>query len=266
MYLCKMSLLCALFFITACGVEKPISIRFTVQQVSEQQVDTLAFFISNPYFVLTDGTTLQASLDESVHWQSSAVSLIKLHCESNNCGETLLLKSPAIERQYISGVGFEIGVPFALNHGNPLLAAAPLNDDSMFWVWQTGHKFLRLDWANKIETVSRGGAFHIGSTGCSAESIMRSPSSECAQPNRLQLDFPEFDLEHNALQFQLAPFIGESQRATLRCTGSYSADAACANVLEKIGLDFNTGQCEPKCNAAQLFSVVSPSIYDSAHE
>ena len=46
-----------------------------------------------------------------------------------------------------SGIRLTVGVPFELNHANPLAAAAPLDRGEMFWSWQSGHKFLRADLA-----------------------------------------------------------------------------------------------------------------------
>jgi uncharacterized repeat protein (TIGR04052 family) len=79
---------------------------------------------------------------------------------------------------------FTLAVPFELNHQNPLLQPSPLNLPSMFWSWRSGHKFFRLD----VQSPYKNWVFHLGSVGCTAASTMRSPQSECVQPNRLRFD------------------------------------------------------------------------------
>ena len=74
---------------------------------------------------------------------------------------------------------FELGVPFHLNHNNPLTAKAPLNVSEMFWSWQLGHKFLRYDGDD-------GFSFHLGSTGCKSASRLRPATEACRYPNTFQ--------------------------------------------------------------------------------
>lgn len=76
-------------------------------------------------------------------------------------------------------IGFELGVPFELNHLLPLKQPAPLNNSAMFWSWQTGYKFFRLDLMAPTPWV-----FHLGSTGCVSESSLRPPMKPCKNPNR----------------------------------------------------------------------------------
>ena len=81
---------------------------------------------------------------------------------------------------------FDLGVPYSLNHQNPLTSAPPLNVSEMFWSWQLGHKFLRFDGENTF-------AFHFGSTGCKSQSRLRSPIAECQFPNRFSCKIVQFD-------------------------------------------------------------------------
>lgn len=245
----------------ACGRKPMLEVAFALPEAAEQQrVEFLAFYISNPYFILKDGQKLPAVLDDTKPWQSNTVALIKLHCRSENCGRQLVLKPPRTEAHNIQGVGFDMGVPFEQNHSNPLLAPAPLNDDAMFWVWQQGHKFLRLDLSN---TASQGGVvFHIGSVGCAASSVMRAPSSACTQPNILALEFPVFDVNENKLEFQLASFGAPAGNEVLHCTGDYAAKLDCAALFSQLGMSLSEGRCDPVCNAGYLFSVVQRGIND----
>lgn len=85
-----------------------------------------------------------------------------------------------------SHVRFMLGVPFEINHLNPISQPSPLNLPSMFWIWQTGHKFMRLELASHQEQW----LFHLGSTGCNSASAMRSPQHNCLYPNRFYFQLP----------------------------------------------------------------------------
>ena len=92
----------------------------------------------------------------------------------------------SIDLSKIKEIKFTLGIPFELNHLNPLTQTSPLNVPTMFWVWQTGHKFLRFEMLSEDDSW----LFHLGSTGCSAPSPMRPPSIECRHENRYEITLP----------------------------------------------------------------------------
>jgi uncharacterized repeat protein (TIGR04052 family) len=178
---------------------------------SHQQVwsiQQLAFFMSN--VKLSDETTVYEPLLSSTPWQTDNVVLIQLNLngcapksEDNNIpvqtdsGASETLKSNdylqfllPVDLDASEQLSFTLAVPFDLNHQNPLLQPSPLNLPSMFWSWRSGHKFFRLD----LQAPDKNWVFHLGSVGCTAVSTMRSPQSECVQPNRV--DF-QLDKKHN---------------------------------------------------------------------
>lgn len=94
-----------------------------------------------------------------------------------------------------SAIRFTLGLPFTVNHLNPISQKSPLNLPSMFWVWQTGHKFMRLELASN----SQQWLFHLGSTGCSSSSVLRSPTQACRYPNKVTVELPIFKQQNNNL-------------------------------------------------------------------
>ena len=54
----------------------------------------------------------------------------------------------------------------------------------MFWVWRSGHKFLRLE----IASDNDNWIFHLGSTGCQSVSPVRAPDEPCMNPNQVQIE------------------------------------------------------------------------------
>ena len=169
---------------------------------SEQQVWTiqqLAFFISNVK-LSGENTAVQTQLS-STPWQTDNLVLIQpnlaecapklesiensqqignLAAEALKSNSRLQFTKP-IDLDSVQQLSFSLAVPFELNHQNPLLQPSPLNLPRMFWSWRSGHKFFRLD----IQSPESNWVFHLGSVGCAAVSTMRSPESECLQPNRV---------------------------------------------------------------------------------
>lgn len=115
---------------------------------------------------------------------------------------------PKFELDGMHKLRFTLGLPFELNHAYPLSQPSPLNLPSMFWVWRTGHKFLRLE----LQSSNDNWIFHLGSSGCSSASAVRGPKTACLRPNRIQVELP-FSVDpstHNAkkLVFDVASLLG----------------------------------------------------------
>jgi uncharacterized repeat protein (TIGR04052 family) len=143
------------------------------------------------------------------------------------------------------GIRFTVGVPFELNHANPLKAAAPLDRGDLFWTWQTGYKFIRADYVVDGMEAS----FHLGSTGCSSASALRPPAAPCAQPNRMRIELAGDPLA-GVIRFH-PEILGKGT-----CTGNYAHDPACAVGYASTGLQLDSGQCaDPYCAAQKLWTL-----------
>ena len=132
-----------------------------------------------------------------------------------------------------SALRFALGVPFAHNHLNPLTQKPPLNDANMFWVWQLGHKFLRLEMFSQAEQW----LFHLGSTGCRSASVMRSPDSPCQNPNLFTFTVPIEAREDNkplTLAFNLATLLkGVEVNDNSHCQSSID-DLSCQQLFANL--------------------------------
>lgn len=131
----------------------------------EQQGTSLMFYLSN----FNNGSNLQLSVQQ---FSSETVALIGANCDENSWQ---VITANKIKKG--DSFSFDVAVPFTENHGNPLVAQAPLNVSDMFWSWQLGHKFLRFDAQSSF-------SFHLGSTGCKSPSKLRPAKEECQHPNR----------------------------------------------------------------------------------
>ena len=148
-------------------------------------ISQLRFFISD-LTIKVNGQWQAAALIPSGQ-QTDTVALIDL---TPDCAGDQTANIPlAISYQQLAkaeAIGFTIGLPFALNHQNPITQPAPLNDPAMFWTWQTGYKFIRWDMQHAV--TGRGWSFHHGSLGCSSPSALRAPAAACEQPNTVRIE------------------------------------------------------------------------------
>lgn len=128
-------------------------------------------------------------------------------------------------------LSFTLGVPAALNHQDPLRAASPLNQSDMFWSWQQGYKYLRLELAG----TEQQWALHLGATGCQSPSPMRPPATPCQQPNlaRINLNYQS----GQTLTLDLAPLLsGISLSADNHCMSDANR-LSCQTLLPRLGIN-----------------------------
>jgi uncharacterized repeat protein (TIGR04052 family) len=169
--------------------EQPLKINNAQWYVSELAMFFSQFSINNTTPIILDDND----------WQSQQVALIRYNadCEKttgnmslvgvieNTEGIDVLEALEALEAQTPLSLSFNVGVPFAINHQNPLIQASPLNDSSMFWAWRNGYKFIRWDMQN---AAGDPWSFHLGSVGCVSAAMVRGPQAPCAQANLTAVD------------------------------------------------------------------------------
>ena len=144
---------------------------------SKFRIEQLGLYLSNFTF-LNDDAILPSQLSDNP-WQVDSVALMYMSTDCQQSHNQALTFETGIDIKLAQSLTFNVGVPFELNHQNPLSQTSPLNIPSMFWVWQTGHKFLRLDLTAKNKPF----AFHLGSVGCASSSRVRAPEFPCAEAN-----------------------------------------------------------------------------------
>jgi uncharacterized repeat protein (TIGR04052 family) len=224
----------------------PVSIRFAVSDSAGATLGDLRFYIHDIELLTSDGQAQALRLKPDNRWQSERVGLIDLVGSDRNEMATGFIAGELVK---FSGTRFVLGVPFDLNHANALQAAAPLNRGDLFWTWQSGYKFLRLD----VRSQNREHAFHLGSTGCSSASALRPPSQPCAQPNVITVELRGFDPLTQPIVFNVTELAASLANAEQPCTGDYTS--ACSAAFALTGLDLATGRCDDICRAQRLFGV-----------
>lgn len=155
------------------------------------QFTDFKLYVSSLELLKADGTAVPLVLDNDGKWQDGRVALLDFEdatgaCLNGNADVNASVKGKAPEGDY-NGVRFVLGVPFERNHADAAAAGAPLNLTSMFWSWQSGYKFLRVD--GKAD--NGGFRVHLGSTACTmgANDLVES----CGNPNRPTVTLDAFD-------------------------------------------------------------------------
>ena len=170
------------------------------------QIGQIQFFISQLELQNQQGEWQKIALLTSAE-QVHDVALLGVNCRSQQAGNWQIKFNSPIDLNAYKKARFSLGVPFELNHLNPLTQSSPLNVSSMFWVWQTGHKFARIELENQHDDW----LFHLGSVGCQSPSVMRSPQNACRYPNLFSVEVElndtkqiYFDLEALTANIQLS--------------------------------------------------------------
>ena len=164
--------------------------------------------------------------------QASNVALLGETCNENTQQSNWQLELvPLDDSANITDIRFTLGVPFELNHLNPLTQPSPINDSSMFWGWRGGHKFMR------VELVSQGDdwLFHLGSIGCKALSPVRAPKSECLHPNRVSVSLP-FTEKTSAIKFDLAVLLHDIALTRENSCQSAVDEESCKTLFKNLNM------------------------------
>ena len=218
----------------------PVRLDFEVQSTLVADY-SLRLFVSDLALVDADGDAVALVLDESP-WQDATTALVALGGQRENP-----VVAGRVPNGHYEAIEFLLGIPFDRNHGNPLLAQSPLNVPSMFWTWQSGYKFVRLDIANEW-------SFHLGSTGCLSASAVRPPGTPCRQPNLARIRLPSESPGTGTIVIDLDALLAHVETPLEgNCMEAYAASAACRGLMANLGMDPDTGLCLDDCEGQTVF-------------
>jgi uncharacterized repeat protein (TIGR04052 family) len=205
-------------------------------------------YVSDVAMIAADGTRSPVTLAESA-FQHDGVALLDFEDGSAACANgtaplNTQLAGTVAEGSY-TGVAFNVGVPFEMNHGDPTTAPTPLNLTSMFWNWRGGYKFVRIDMVptDKAASGPKGWFLHLGSTMCKSGGKTDAPAAPCKNPNLMAVSFDGFDPAKQTLVIDPAPVVAEADmRSNTPQTSpgcmSFLNDPDCDMVMTKLGLPF----------------------------
>ena len=212
------------------------------------------FYVTGVELIDRKGKAVTVELEQDGIWQYRDLALLDFEdgsgpCRNGNSGLHDQVTGTVPKGKY-RGVRFTLGVPFELNHGDPTIAPSPLNISGMFWVWQSGYKFVKIDMASsglpqavdaepnvsmkekvaameKIAAMKRESATSAPATtmkkqpraaGFSvhlgstacASSSLTTAPGECRNPNRLTITFDNFDTGKNVVVADMASLLRDA--------------------------------------------------------
>ena len=249
-------LLCA-----ACSAPKtPVNIEFVATWAGQPlrcgetavSLTDLRFFVSDIVLIDVNGGEHPLLLTTDDRWQQDGIALVDLENGRGAClngtPDMHAVLSGTAATDDVEGIRFTVGVPFELNHANPLLAVSPLNDAAMHWHWRSGYKFLRAG----VATESDGFWIHLGSTGCkgTVQNI-----TECRYPNRVTVELSEFSPASDRVALDLSRLLKNvdlDNGVRSDCSSGLS-ESSCAAPFDALGLAF--GQSASPSKTQSVFQV-----------
>lgn len=237
--------------------------------ISASQVAPLDFrvYVSEVALIDADGNTVPLRLEQDGRWQYETVALLDFEDKSGGCANGTVEMNDRITGTVpagdYTGLQFTLGVPFELNHADATLAPSPLNLTSLWWNWQFGYKFARIDFSNRQQTGfipihspspdnapsehgnenNVGFAIHLGSTGCEMTDANPRPTS-CSNPNTVTITLNEFDPNTSVVVADLAALVANTdlsvnQPDTAPGCMSEPNDRDCIGIMSALGIPFN---------------------------
>ncbi len=222
------------------------------------------FYVSEVALLNAQGKATPVTLEQDGKWQYKSVALLDFENKTGACANGTIEMRDRIVGTFpkgrYTGLKFTLGVPFELNHNDATLAPSPLNLTGLWWNWQLGYKFARLDLQkppmhssnssspkpHKAESghaeASSGFPIHLGSTGCAAEPPAQKPTA-CQNPNKAVVTFPRFNANQNVVVADLAQLVAKadlSQNQPKTAPGCMSEpeDKDCLGIMTNLGLSF----------------------------
>ncbi|WP_296576150.1 MbnP family copper-binding protein [Phreatobacter sp.] len=230
---------------------------------STVSVTDYRLYVSEVALLRADGSAVFVDLDQDGRWQHQNVALLDFEngqgaCTNGTAATNDTIRGSVPRGDYV-GLVLTVGVPFALNHADPTLAPSPLNLTAMFWNWQVGYKFIKVDLSTAGQPVRQtdgaaghGGApaaatpsgwsLHLGSTVCTAPSRTQAPT-QCTHSNRIAVRFARFDAARNVVVIDPARVLAKANVDTnapetpAGCM-SFPNDADCLTVMAAMGLAY----------------------------
>ncbi len=242
-----------------CNTDYTVGTADTIAKLADARL-----FVSELELKNSDGTWVPLVLN-SDDWQHENVALLDFEdgtgaCKDSGSAETRKSVLGKIVPGEYTTLRFSLGVPFELNHIDNATAPAPLNTPGMYWVWQGGYKFARVDWLITDGDVPRSN-IHLGSTGCDSAAPTAPPEERCKKPNMAKLELPITDFKNIKIAFDLETLIAKTDMSTNvmdsppGCMSSPMDGVDCEAIYSSLGMSFEAGACDDNCSKQSAFSV-----------
>lgn len=241
----------------ACGT--PVTIGGVEAELADGRM-----FLSDIELRNADGDWVPLMLTPDDKWQREDLVLLDFEDGTGACADSgnSDLNDQAVgtvaDGDY-DAVRFVLGVPFEDNHNDSATEAPPLNAPGMFWTWQGGYKFVRVDYMTTGATPTRWNV-HIGSTACESAAPVEAPANECGRSNRSTITLEGIDPMADTIEVDLGALVDGADISVNTvdtppgCMSMPMEPDDCNPVYSNVGLDFATGSCTTDCSDQAVFS------------
>jgi uncharacterized repeat protein (TIGR04052 family) len=205
------------------------------------------FYVHDVRLVTADGE-VPLTIDTMGAFQGQNVALLDFENDTGACAaegspETnseIRARAATTITAAIRGIKFKLGVPFMLNHREPSSSPAPLNLSAMWWAWNSGYKFLKID--GNTAGLPMGFNIHLGSTGCMGNNA--GPVNPCSAPNVGEVSLDNFNPTTNRIVADLAALVSMSN-LEMNAAGapgcmSGATDPECPPIFSALGIPFGS--------------------------
>ncbi len=152
---------------------------------AETELADARLYVSNFVLHRADGSQVPMELEQESPWQHGAVALLDFEDGSGRCSDSGTAQTNGSVRGSIpsgdySGLSFEVGVPWELNHLDALSAPSPLNLNAMYWNWRLGYIFTKIEFWNAADLGGEadGGASDAAANAATDEATDEAPADK----------------------------------------------------------------------------------------
>lgn len=208
------------------------------------------FYVSNLALIDEAGNAIPLELAQDGKWQYQNTALLDFEDGTKSCDNGTAEINTTVKGTIPAGdyqsLQFTLGVPQKLNHSDAAIAPSPLNLTSMWWNWQGGYKFLRVD-LETAKAIANVGNSHTNNSHSNSSSGQVSHGHGHNQPD----DEPE-NVQMNEQMKEQAEHQGTHSEGT---TSGHGSEAINSNAyLIHLG---STG-CSSSAQS-NLFSCANPN-------
>ncbi len=232
------------------------------------RISDFRMYVHDVTLVDASGARVPVTLDVAEPWQDGQVAMLDFEDATGACSNG----TPDVRHQ-LSGtipesaqgswqrLEFTLGVPFERNHGDPTVQPSPLSQTRLFWSWNAGYKFMRVDMratpADSATAAPKSWVIHLGSTGCTPSGGASVVPTTCANPNRARIALDAINPLRDTITVDLGALLADSdllvntEKTAAGCM-SAGTDPDCGPLFGSLGLVHPSG---PETPAQKLFRV-----------
>jgi len=211
---------------------------------TEISLTDFRFYVHDVRLTTADSKEVPVQLDQDGKWQLENLVLLDFEDKTGGCSNGTTEMNGKITGKVpagtYTGLVFNIGVPFDLNHNDAATAPSPLNLTGLFWTWNDGYKFMRID---AVATGAGPFLTHLGSTECVADAGGKVTS--CGRANRPVVQFAAFDVAKNKVVIDYGALVAKND-VSMNGGGapgcmSGKDDPECGPLLGQLGIHIQDG-------------------------